>query len=211
MVLGAPLSMKIAEHVGVKAAVTGGLTVVAGALLLMSDTSEGSGYAHVALVLALLGFGMGATMAPATSAVMAALPNEKAGVGSAINDTVRQVGGALGVAVLGSLVSSTFGSRIDALTHGQRIPSGVRDGIGPALAVAARLPGPAGQSLADAARQAFVHGMDVTMMVGSGFVLIAVVVAAVWMPRHVESGARAVDYADAGDRPYTAIADLVDA
>ena len=101
--------------------VTGGLTIVAGALLLMSDTSVGSGYGHVALVLALLGFGMGATMAPATNAVMAALPKEKAGVGSAINDTVRQVGGALGVAVLGSLLSSTFASRLDELTRGQRL------------------------------------------------------------------------------------------
>ena len=186
MVIGAPLAMKLSQRVGVKAVVASGLGIVTGGLLVLSGTSIGSGYGRVALVIAVLGFGMGSTMAPATNAVMAALPKQKAGVGSAINDTVRQVGGALGVAVLGSLLSSAFSSRLDQLAAVRPVPGQAKDGIGPALAVAAHVPGRAGVASADAARQAFIHAMDTTVLVAAGFTLLAVIAALIWMPADVD-------------------------
>jgi EmrB/QacA subfamily drug resistance transporter len=193
MVFGAPLSMKLCEHVGVKAVVTGGLTIVTSALLLLAHTDVHSGYGHIALVLALLGFGMGATMAPATNSVMAALPKSKAGVGSAINDTVRQVGGALGVAVLGSLLSSAYTARLGPTILGQPVPAPAKDGIGPALGVAAQLPDRMGAALTSAARQAFVHGMDVTVLIGAGFTLLAALAALMWMPRTADDAPVSLD------------------
>jgi DHA2 family multidrug resistance protein-like MFS transporter len=189
MVFGAPLSMKLSEHVGVKAVVTGGMAIVGCGLLLLSRTGVHAGYGHVAVVLVLMGFGMGATMAPATNSVMAALPKAKAGVGSAINDTVRQVGGALGVAVLGSLLSSAYTTRLGESVAGQPVPGVAKEGIGPALAAAAQVPHHAGSALADAARQAFVHGMNLTVLVGAGFTFLAALAALRWMPRNVDSGA----------------------
>src|SRR5262249_6140561 len=82
LVIGAPIGIKLAERIGAKMVVASGLTLVAAALWILSTTSEGSGYGQVAAVLALLGFGMGNVMAPATEAVMGALPKAKAGVGS---------------------------------------------------------------------------------------------------------------------------------
>ncbi|HTY72060.1 MAG TPA: MFS transporter [Actinomycetes bacterium] len=186
MVVGAPLAMKLSQHMGVKAVVAGGLSIVTMAMLMFSTTTMSSGYGHVVLVLSLLGFGMGATMAPATNAVMAALPKEKAGVGSAINDSVRQVGGALGVAVLGSILSSVYVDRLGQLPPAGRVPSAAKDGIGPALTVATHLPAAVGATLAQAARAAFVHAMDTTVLVGSGFTVLAVVAAAIWMPTRVD-------------------------
>jgi predicted MFS family arabinose efflux permease len=179
--------MKASERFGMKRVVTAALAIVTAALLLLAHTSTSSGYGHIALVLGLLGFGMGATMAPATNSVMAALPKTKAGVGSAINDTVRQVGGALGVAVLGSLLSSGYAARLGDVIHGTPVPAAAKEGIGPALAVASHLPNRAGTALIDTARRAFVHGMDLTVLVGAGITLVAVIAAWLWMPHDVEA------------------------
>jgi DHA2 family multidrug resistance protein-like MFS transporter len=185
LILGAPVGIKLAQRIGYKVVVAAGLTIVAGALWLLSTTSLSSGYAHVACVLVLLGFGMGVTMAPATDAVMGALPKAKAGVGSAVNDTTRQVGGALGVAVLGSVLSSVYGSRLDGTFAGRPLPEPARDGIGGALAVAAQMPAQVGDALAHAARSAFVDGMDRTLLVATGVALAGALLALVWLPARV--------------------------
>nr|MBA2601308.1 MFS transporter [Actinomycetota bacterium] len=96
LVIAAPIAARVVERVGTKAVVTAGLTVVAIALLLISGVDIDSGYGTVGWALALMGLGMGATMAPATDSIMGSLPLAKAGVGSAMNDTTRMVGGALG-------------------------------------------------------------------------------------------------------------------
>jgi Na+/melibiose symporter-like transporter len=120
MVIGAPVAMKLTERLGAKIPVASGMLLVTAALALMATCSVSSGYGRVALVLALLGLGMGMTMAPATDAIMSSLPPAKAGVGSAVNDTIRLVGGSLGVAVLGSVLSSSFkGHLTDHFPHRQ--------------------------------------------------------------------------------------------
>src|SRR6266545_4985144 len=112
LIVAAPLAARLTERVGTKLVVAAGLLVVAGALWLVSTVQLGDGYGLVAASLALLGTGMGLTMAPATESIMGSLPPAKAGVGSAMNDTTRQVGGALGVAVLGSILAAGYGAAI---------------------------------------------------------------------------------------------------
>jgi hypothetical protein len=184
LVLGAPIGIKLSERIGSKVVVVAGLSIVAGALWLLSTTTTSTGYGRVAEVLMLIGFGMGAVMAPATEAIMGALPRAKAGVGSAVNDTIRQIGGALGVAVLGSILSSVYGERLGGTIDGQPVPGAAKDGLGRALAVATHLPGQAGTALAHAARTAFIHGMDTTLLVACGVAATGALLALVWLPAH---------------------------
>ena len=121
LIVTAPVSARVVEHVGTKLVVAAGLLVVAGGLGLLSTVGIDDGYGLVAASLAVLGTGMGLTMAPATESIMGALPLAKAGVGSAMNDTTRKVGGALGVAVLGSVLAGTLSQRDRA---GGRGPAG---------------------------------------------------------------------------------------
>jgi EmrB/QacA subfamily drug resistance transporter len=173
MIVAAPLSARLTERFGTKAVVAVGLTVVAIALGSASRVTPGSGYGLVAVVLPLLGAGMGLTMAPATDSIMGSLPLAKAGVGSAMNDTTRQVGGALGVAVVGSVASSSYAGAISPALRGLPAPaaSAVGDSIGAAAAVAAKA-GPSGARLFESAKTAFIHGM------GSGALVAALVAAA---------------------------------
>src|SRR5215212_12089665 len=108
LILGGPISAKLAERIGTKIVVTGGLLLVALGLMIVTQFAVDSSYGIVAAHLIVLGFGMGMAMAPATESVMGALPLEKASVGSAVNDTTRTTGGALGVAILGSLLASQY-------------------------------------------------------------------------------------------------------
>jgi EmrB/QacA subfamily drug resistance transporter len=110
MIACAVISAKLVERLGTRRVVTAGMLVFAGGLAIAAGIDAGSGYGHVALVLTLMGAGMGLAGAPATDSIMNALPPARANIGSAINDTTRELGGALGVAVVGSIVSSIAGS-----------------------------------------------------------------------------------------------------
>ena len=181
LIIGAPLAVWLTRPLGDKLVVGIGLALVSASLLLLASTSETDGYGHVALVLGLLGLGIGLTMTPATDAVMGSLPVTKAGVGSAMNDTTRQVGGALGVAVLGSVLSSGYTARLGS-TEGSPVPDQARDGIGAAMRIADQLPGASGAALSDAARTAFLHGMSVASLAAAGVAAAGAVVAIVWLP-----------------------------
>ena len=126
LILGGPLSAKLAERVGTKRVVGAGLALVAVGLTMLSGAEVDSGYGLIAAVLLVLGLGMGLTMAPATESVMGSLPLAKASVGSAVNDATRTLGGALGVAVLGSLLSSGYRAGMDGATQG--LPSAAARG-----------------------------------------------------------------------------------
>ena len=184
LMIAAPLSARLTERLGTKIVVTGGLTLVTIGLLLLATASTTSGYGLVVASLVILGFGMGNTMAPATEAIMGALPRERAGVGSAVSTTVRQVGGVLGVAVLGSLLSSVYGSRLLG-TIGD-LPAGLRaaasDSVGAAVEIAARIGGVPGRALAAEAHSAFIHGMDVSLLAGAGVALLGALIALLFLP-----------------------------
>ena len=131
-----------------------------------------------------LAAGMALTMTPLTTLIMSAVPISKAGVGSAMNDTTRELGGALGVAVLGSLVTSTYTSAVSdafrALPEAQRAIA--ETGLVGAFNVAGRL-GADGQGLIEAANQAFVDGLGVAAIAGAVTVAVAAIVASRLLPR----------------------------
>ena len=157
--------------------------IVAIALTVISGVDIDGGYGRVALALSIMGFGMGMTMAPATDSIMGSLPLAKAGVGSAMNDTTRQVGGALGVAVLGSVLASTYSAAMTPLVTALPPPAAglALDSVGGAARVAAEI-GAAGASLVRAASSAFVDGMGNAALVAAGVALAGAMVSAVFLP-----------------------------
>jgi EmrB/QacA subfamily drug resistance transporter len=185
MILGAGLSTKIVARIGTRAIVAVGLALVGAALLLLAQANVDSGYGIVAAVLALMGLGMGFAMAPATDSVMSSVPLEKASVGSAMNDTTRMVGGALGVAVLGSILSSGYRGHLDA-----NVPDAARDSLGGALHVG-------GTQLVDHARHAFVSGMSTASLVAGGIALAGALVAYFALPRRPKAEAEIIELAPA--------------
>ena len=123
MMVVSPLSAKLVERIGTKITVALGLGLVTTGLLTMIGLQADTPYANIFWRLMLMAAGMGLTMAPATDSVMGSLPLFKAGVGSAVNDTTRQVGGALGVAVIGSVLATTYGDKITSFFAGTPVPS----------------------------------------------------------------------------------------
>ncbi len=198
MMVGGPVSARLVHSFGAKAIVTFGLVLVAIGLVSMTALNEASSYLDIFWRLVIMGTGMALTMAPATDSIMGSLPLGKAGVGSAVNDTTRQVGGALGVAIIGSALSSTYGSKISDFLAGQPAPRAAKDAaknsLGGALQVSYRIAGskiPGAARIADAltatARSAFVDGLHVGVLVGAGAALLGAIVAFVWLPAHARS------------------------
>jgi len=189
LMVAAPLSAQLVAWMGSKVVVTGGLVVVAGGMVLMAQAEVDSGYGLIAGVLVTIGVGMGLAMAPATDSIMGSLPPARAGVGSAVNDTTREIGGALGVAILGSITAAQYSSAITSNPLFPRLEqaspeaaSAVASSIGNAAAVAEKLPAQAAQQLVATANQAFVNALDSTVIVGAAVALIGAIIAAVFLP-----------------------------
>ena len=109
MIVTATLSPRLVERIGTKIVVGGGpVRRRPSGLGIASTVSDSSGYGLVVVAMSLLSIGMGLVLAPATESIMGSLPPERAGVGSAMNDTTRQMGGALGVAVIGSVLATSY-------------------------------------------------------------------------------------------------------
>ncbi len=151
MLIGSPLSAPLAHRLGTKVVVTLGLSLATVGLLSFATLSVDSSYwPDVLLRMVLMASGMALTMAPATESIMGSLPLGKAGVGSAVNDTTRQVGGALGVAVIGSVLSSIYASKMGDYLAGKPVSSGsvaeIKESLGAALGYADRISGRAPKS-----------------------------------------------------------------
>jgi hypothetical protein len=135
----------------------------------------------------LIGLGMGNVMAPATDSIMGSLPRAKAGVGSAMNDTTRQTGGAVGVAVMGSILASRFHSLMSSAPSLRNVPASVavhaRSDIGSALTTAHSPQGaPFSSAIVSAAQHSFVSGFHVAAAMAAGIILCAAVGVLVWLP-----------------------------
>lgn len=185
MMIVAPMSARVVERLGTKRVVTIGLSIISVSMLLLATIQRDSSYLRVILNMCLMAAGMALTMAPATESVMGSLPREKAGVGSAVNDTTRQVGGALGVAVVGSLVASVYagGVRDVAVRFGLTADAVDRasGSLGAALAEAPSL-GSAAEAFTIAAQDAFVSGLSRGLLVGAAVVALAAFVAYRFLP-----------------------------
>jgi EmrB/QacA subfamily drug resistance transporter len=189
------LGAKLAVRVGTKLIVASGLLSMGAFYLWVSSTSASTGYGTIAAQMVVLGTGMGLTSAPATEAIMGVVPKAKAGVGSAINDTTRLLGGTLGVAVIGSVYASLYASRLtSALPAG--LPAAVartaHASVGAALGVAGKLGHANHQVTAaaihDAATSAFLHGLSTADYLAAGVAIAGALMALVLLPAHPTLG-----------------------
>lgn len=161
LVVGAPTGERLAARAGYRLPVAAGLAVLAAAAALGSFTDLRSGYGFVATWLAIAGLGIGMALAPAMDAVLDALPTEQAGSGTAITMTLRQTGGALGVALLGSLLAEGYADRVETAGLPAEAATAARESIAGALAVSIRHGEPA---VAASANAAYLHGMTLVLV-----------------------------------------------
>lgn len=196
MLVVAPLSARFAEKLGTKLVVGGGLFLTSMALASFATlpSSNVSYPGDVVWKMMIMATGMALVMAPATESIMGSLPRAKAGVGSAMNDTTRQVGGALGVAIVGSVMSATYGARIadsiaaSGVNASPTAISEAQDSLGKAFQLAAQAPGNVGASIIAEAQEAFVAGMHRGVLVAAAAAFIGFLVVVIWLP------ARAADH-----------------
>ncbi|MEV0117751.1 MFS transporter [Streptomyces sp. NPDC050844] len=179
----APRARLVVDRFGVRAVCTGGLLLIAAMLAAFTVLEADTPIWILEVIFFLMGTGMAHIMTPASVVIMQALPREKAGSASALSNTFRQVGGALGIAVLGSVLSAAYRSGVeDKLTL---LPAGVRhtagESIEATLGVAAKL-GPRGEPLVSAAHDSFLHAMHITALCGAGVALFGVVITALFLP-----------------------------
>ncbi len=202
--MAAPLSAKLAERFGTKAIVAAGLASMAIGFVWTTRDSATSSYWLVVGQMFFMGGGLGLVNAPATEAIMGALPPEKAGVGSAVNDTARELGGTLGVAIIGSLFASVYSSRLGELLTGSAVPADAqriaRDSVGAGVEVARRAgeqAGPqAGAAVKNAVDTAFIEGFHAGAWVSAAVVLVGAIIAVRWLPRQAQSPSIVDDAAD---------------
>jgi Na+/melibiose symporter-like transporter len=214
MLVVAPNSPRLVERIGTKKTVGAGLAIAGLGLALMAmlPATDISYWGDVAWRLIIMATGMGLTMAPATESIMGSLPRAKAGVGSAVNDTTRQVGGALGVAIIGSVMASAFGSRVDTLFSSHGVPpQGVdvaKEGLGQAIEVASnpQVPGSVSAQLIEGAKEAFVTGAHHGLWVAAVVAFLGAAIVFKWLPARELP---AVD--DPGALPAAAVADTAGA
>lgn len=183
----APLAPRLVERIGTKLVVGCGLLVAAGGLAVIGTVPVSDGYVRILIGFCLVSGGMAMTMAPATESIMGSLPPAKAGVGSAMNDTTRQMGGALGVAVLGSVFATIYRPGLaddlaGAGLSGEQLTR-AQDSIGGALQVASELPDrAAAANVIATAKQQFVDGMHLAIVVAIAVVLLASLVVFLFLP-----------------------------
>ncbi|MEI6450204.1 MAG: MFS transporter, partial [Actinomycetes bacterium] len=174
LMLSAINSSRFVVAFGTKRVVAVGMVLLALVLSATVFWTPGLSVWLIAAWLFVLGLAMGVVMAPATDAVMGSVPPAKAGVASAMNDVTRQVGGALGVAVIGSLIDTVYTSRIGDATAG--LPPALRglveQSVGAADAVAARLPSSVGAHLAAAAADAFTTALGYGLLAAAAIALL---------------------------------------
>ncbi|WP_329620542.1 MFS transporter [Streptomyces sp. NBC_01255] len=193
----------LAAKVGNRVLVLAGMLVMAGSFALLTTVDAASGFTVPAIALGLLGLGAGLAMPAAVGALMSTIPEEKAGVGSALNDTIQQAGTALGIAILGSLLTSTFSREMPADAS-----EGAKQSIGGALAAAKGDP-----AMIESAREAFTTSMSTTFTISAIGVLAAAALATLVMRDGKKAApgdeADAADAADASGTEGTEKSELV--
>ncbi len=186
LLLLAPLSVLVAHRIGTKYVVCTGLGLVALAFGLLSRTTVDGTYRNNLVAFVLVGVGVALALAPCTESVMGSLPRREAGVGSATSDTAMQVGGALGVGVLGTALNLRYAHLMSTAVRHQSVPASVQrlieGSLGAAIAVARRAPAKLGAELAMVARRSFVSGMDEALIIACVVVALAGVLVAVLLP-----------------------------
>jgi EmrB/QacA subfamily drug resistance transporter len=184
MIIVSPRSADIAARLGARRVVPAGMTLMGGGLLLYSLAGVDTGYWYVAICLVVMATGVGLAMPSLSAGIVQSVPLHKAGVGSAVNDTTREVGGAIGIAVIGSVITTVYrdrlGSTLDILPDDLR--DAARDNVGQAFFVTQRASEQLGAETAGqlrrAVQEAFVDGAHIGLRIAAALVVAAAVVVA---------------------------------
>ncbi len=178
----APSSSLLVRRFGVRTVIPAGLLSMAAGLFVLTGLTATTGLLHLSIGTALMGTGMGLVLAPASESLMSVLPVEQSGVGSAVNDTIQEFGGSLGVAVIGSIVSAAYRSQM----HSSQLPTAVlhhaASSIGAAYVTAAHMPQLAAPIMS-AARGAFTNAMTTGFTVAGAVAALAALGLSLALPR----------------------------
>ncbi|MEW2130533.1 MFS transporter [Streptomyces sp. NPDC005435] len=180
LIVAARAGQPVVARFGPRAVVSAGLVVLAFAALLGSRTTVHSGYGFTALWLSIAGVGFGFSVVPAMDGALGALPRDRAGSGSGLMMTLRQVGAAIGIALLGSLLAGTFRDRLDVTGLPARLADTAGDSVVAAHLIGEKL---GSAPLVASADSAYVHGMSVVLLVCGIAALVAALLAAAFLPR----------------------------
>jgi EmrB/QacA subfamily drug resistance transporter len=187
VILGAGAGNVLAARLGQRVAVSAGLAITAAALMGFSQIGADTGYAPVAVALAVIGLGIGIALPTTLNIILGTLPPTQTGAGSALTRALQQIAATLGVASLGSILNSAYQAQIGP--HLADLPSAVRaaalGSIAGAHAVAAHLPTAIGTAVVGAANQAYVHGMSEVMLVSAALVLATAILIAIFLPSRI--------------------------
>ena len=186
VVVMAPPSARLVQLIGTKLTMAAGLALIAAGLWQISGATVATTFAGTVTGMVLLGAGAGLAIPTATGSVIGSVPVGDSGVASAANTTAIQFGGALGVAVVGSLLDTRYQDQMARALAGQHLPHAVMatvgNSLGGALAVATRVGGAAGALLTQLARGAFISGMDLGLITGSAVAIAGCLLVLAWLP-----------------------------
>jgi DHA2 family multidrug resistance protein-like MFS transporter len=177
MILVAPRSARLVARFGLNKVVACGFSLISAGFVLLSFVAPTTPYLVMVIGFVIMSAGMASSAAPGTGAIMSAVPMSKAGVGSAVNDTTRELGGALGIAISGSIVAASYRSHIDTSAVPEDVADIAGESIGGAVRSAAQLGGAQGAGLQRLAGEAFTNAFNTAMIVSAviaalaGFVL----------------------------------------
>ncbi|GAA3954285.1 DHA2 family efflux MFS transporter permease subunit [Actinoplanes auranticolor] len=179
LLVGARIAGRLEPRLGAKAVVTAGLLLMAGGLFAGATTGPGTGYGFVAAWIAVAGAGLGFTMPPAMNAALGALSPERSGVGSGLIQAMRQVGGALGVTVLGTVLNGAYRDGVEVTGLSATAADAVRDSATAGVAVAEGL---GDAALLESVRAAFTSGLDLSLVVAGAVAVAGAVLALLFLP-----------------------------
>ena len=182
--IGSRASERLARRFGPKRVISTALFVLSGALAATIIYEPNTSYITIGVIIFFTAVAMGNVMAPATTSVMGSVPPHNAGIGSAMNDVTRQVGGAFGVAVIGSVLYTFYADRMAGAVANlpPHLAELARDSVGSAFAVAASLPPESAENLVAAASSAFADSFGLANLFGSGLAAIGGLLVLRFMP-----------------------------
>ncbi|HEX9342479.1 MAG TPA: MFS transporter [Actinomycetota bacterium] len=180
LLVGSQVAERLARRAGAKVTVATGFVLLAAGLATGAASGVHSGYGFAATWVSIVGIGMGFTLPTSMDAALSALSPERSGTGSGVIQALRQVGGTIGVAVLGTVLSSAYHARLDLTGLPTQAASAVRDSVSAGVAVAHQL---GSTPLLDSVRAAFAHGMDVMLLACGGIALLGIVLTLAFLPR----------------------------
>jgi EmrB/QacA subfamily drug resistance transporter len=185
MMFISPLVPSVVKKLGARITISVGLALTAVAFIVMSTWTQDMTYWHLFGTMFVMMLGITFAMTPGTNILMASVPRNRSGMGSAMNDTTRELGSALGVAVLGAILSAGYQNTIAPAVSqfGDTIREGLESSLAVALSVADKL-GPAAETIAHSAKDAFMTGMSHAAVVAAIIIFLASVIALIGLPKH---------------------------